>query len=124
MTHLSSRDEWSEIVAEVTTTLWDEQNKETERPQRWRDCAVDFHSTLVGAQEFGATDRAYSYRNAIIGSTFAARRAGIQQAINPAIASSAAASTYVTGSLELKPKSILFTTCATAIEMDRYILPG
>src|SRR5262249_33627613 len=27
MTHLSGRDEWSEIVAEVTTTLGDEQNR-------------------------------------------------------------------------------------------------
>ena len=35
---------------------------------------------------FGGTDRSYSQRNAIIGFTFAARRAGIQQAINPAIA--------------------------------------
>src|SRR5512145_451106 len=34
MTHLSGRDDWSEIVAEVTTTFWDEQNKRTERGVR------------------------------------------------------------------------------------------
>jgi len=59
----------------------------------------------------------YSRRNAIIGFTFAARRAGIQQAINPAIAISNATAPYVAGSFVLNPKSILFTSCDAAIEM-------
>jgi hypothetical protein len=68
----------------------------TKRRKGRRDGATAlliFIQRWFGARGFGATDRAYSYRNAVIGSTFAARRAGIQQAINPAMASSAAAPT-------------------------------
>src|SRR5262245_14635013 len=77
----------------------------------WRDRTFQPHIRL------GGNDRSYSHRNAIIGFTFAARRAGIQQAINPAIAISNATAPYVAGSFVLKPKSILFTTCDAAIEM-------
>src|SRR5215470_16801054 len=78
---------------------------------------VEAGDKLKFVGHFGGTDRSYSQRNAIIGFTFAARRAGIQQAINPAIAISNATAPYVAGSFVLKPKSMLFTTCDAAIEM-------
>ena len=50
----------------------------------------------------------YSHRRAIIGSTFVARRAGIQQASNATAMSSSAIAENVAGSVALTPKSRFF----------------
>jgi len=56
----------------------------------------------------GVPAAVYSHRSAIIGSTFVARRAGIQHASNATITSSSGAAANVNGSVAFTPKSKLF----------------
>src|SRR5262249_16525387 len=63
---------------------------------------------------FEEPDRGHSYLSATIGSTFVARRAGIQQASSDTAASSKTIPINVSGSLGLTPKSKLRIACPKA----------
>src|SRR5262245_33813774 len=54
---------------------------------------------------FGGTDRTHSLRSATIGSTFVARRAGIQHASKATVTSNSAIRPNVAGSVGVTPKS-------------------
>src|SRR5262247_79176 len=60
-------------------------------------------SILDTPRHFGGTGRSYSYLSAIIGSTFAARRAGIQQASRATPASKTDTPMKVSGSVAVTP---------------------
>src|SRR5215472_7407843 len=66
--------------------------------------------------EFGYLRLFYSYLNATIGSTFAARRAGHQAANRPIIRSTATADTNVIGSCGVTPNSKLRSSRAPTTE--------
>lgn len=68
-------------------------------PLRWSLGTVTFKQPL---KRF-ALRCVYSWRSAIIGSTFVARRAGIQQASNATTSSSVAMTVSVSGSVGLTP---------------------
>src|SRR5262245_19144122 len=78
--------------------------------------ALDFINTLDYKSHFEEKDRAYSHLSATIGSTFVARRAGIQQASSATTVSSSAITMNVNGSVALTPNSNVFINRVSAYD--------
>ena len=62
-----------------------------------------FDSEIPGDLRTSEVSATYSYRSATIGSTIAARRAGIHAALSAIAASATASAVYVQGSVALNP---------------------
>src|SRR5262249_27136788 len=78
------------------------------------DGALNEEVRTITKRFFASLSRTHSHLNAIIGSTFVARRAGSQQASSATPASNVATMTKVTGSVTLTPNTKLLTNRVNA----------